>query len=105
MNDVRLAAIELYLQSGRPCSVAEIAFHAGVSEGVVRRLIAKNHGSLGDGMATRQGAVTTYSRNYPSMEHGAKKVWLHGPGAELLRGALIANAVCDGCRWLARGAS
>lgn len=79
-----------YIETGEPSTVANIATALAWSESKVRKTIADANGFV-PGVSMHEESRTTYSRSYPGMEHGARKVATYSPTREALRAIILAS--------------
>lgn len=88
LERIRLAAIELYLETGKYQTAAELAARLGLSKSRVQNVIAnEGRGSIGNGI----GSI-------PNRDYGSN--WVYGPTAYYLREAIVVGAMCEGLRAL-----
>lgn len=79
-----------YIETGEHSTVANIATALACSESKVRKAIADANGFV-PGVTMHEESRPTYSRSYPGMEHGARKVWTYSPTREALRAIILAS--------------
>lgn len=82
------AAVDFFLETGKPARYADIAAKLGVSERKVRDAIRKDFWFV-SGCDYHEVSVATYSKDYPSMQHGSSKAAAYMPTRETLRKLII----------------
>lgn len=79
-----------YLQTGKDGNVKMLAKWSDRSVSWIRRVLTETHGCP-TGCTCNEDSIQTYSRSYPNMEHGARKVWTYFPRRETLRKLIADN--------------
>jgi hypothetical protein len=82
------AAVDEYLETGKPVRPADIARRMGVSDAKVRKAIREDHGFV-TGCTYTEVQVPTFSKDYPGMQHGSAKAAAYLPNLSTLRAIII----------------
>lgn len=80
-----------YLETGKDCTVAEIAARLEWSESKVRKVLA-GCGGAPAGCHTYKDSAPSYSTAYRNFQSGAHVVWKYGPSRETLRTLVLGGA-------------
>ena len=88
-DDVRNAVVSLYLKTGEPVSIAEIAKHLECGAPRVRSLMSEAHGVI-SGLDISQAERESYSKDYPMMQVGYHRVYVYSPSKSTLRALVLA---------------
>lgn len=85
------ATVDLFIETGKDSTATEIAAKIGCKSAAVSAIFRENHGLI-PGLRVDEEYRASYSKNYPSMQTGAHKVFVYGPTRDTLREMLIKSA-------------
>ena len=88
--ELRDMIIVYFLETGNAASVKDLAGRFDRSESWIRKALEETH-HMPEGTTLREEHRATYSRNYPGMRHGARKVTVYRPTVERLRQMVVAD--------------
>lgn len=86
---VRVAIMEMYVETGRPATAAEIATRCGMTQTKVTRTLVDAQEFALDGIEMTEESRPSHSRNYPWMVVGERRVRVFAPTREAMRAELI----------------
>jgi hypothetical protein len=86
---VRVAIMEMYVETGRAVTAAEVATRCGMTKTKVARALVDSQQFAIEGVEMTEESRPSYSRNYPWMVVGERMVQVFAPTRESLRAELI----------------
>jgi DNA-directed RNA polymerase specialized sigma subunit len=86
---IRAAIMEMYVETGKPATAAEIATRCGMTQTKVTRTLVDAQEFALDGIEMTEETRPAYSRNYPWMVTGERAVRVFAPTREAMRAELI----------------
>lgn len=86
---VRVAVMEMYLETGRAVTAAEVATRCGMTKTKVARALVDSQEFALEGIEMTEESRPSYSRNYPWMVVGERMVRVFAPTREAMRAELI----------------
>ena len=86
---IRAAIMEMYVETGKPATAAEIATRCGMTAAKVTRTLVDAQEFALDGIEMTEEPRPSHSRNYPWMVTGERSVRVFAPTREAMRAELI----------------